>query len=116
MYGRRWFHWARRVQKVASVPGESVAAALVNYVSCPSIIFISDWAAGAHNQVFFNNLWDRFEEIDKDHDRHLDIGEFARGAALVGVQLRAEDVEFEFQQCDSSGDGTIVREATRESF
>lgn len=64
-----------------------------------------DWC----HQVFFNNLWDRFEEIDKDRDRHLNIEEFAAGAALVGVPLCAEDVEFEFRQCDASGDGTIVR-------
>jgi hypothetical protein len=41
--------------------------------------------------------------------------EFARGAALVGVTLSDEEAAFEFEQCDSSGDGTIVRVPTYET-
>ena len=51
---------------------------------------------------------DRFEEIDNDKDRHLDLSEFTKGAELVGVALTTEEASFEFNQCDDSGDGTIL--------
>ena len=33
--------------------------------------------------VYFNNLWHKFEEIDSDHDRRIDIDEFATVSPIL---------------------------------
>jgi Ca2+-binding EF-hand superfamily protein len=36
-----------------------------------------------HYLIYFTDLWQTFDEIDADHDKRLDLGEFARASALV---------------------------------
>jgi Ca2+-binding EF-hand superfamily protein len=56
--------------------------------------------------VYFNELWDRFEEIDRNHDHRLNLDEFIDGCAVVGLEL--QDAEFCFNEIDSSGGGFIL--------
>ena len=58
--------------------------------------------------VYFNNLWHTFEEIDSDHDRHIDAQEFAAGCATMGMNLSAEDAAAQFAECDTDGGGMIL--------
>jgi Ca2+-binding EF-hand superfamily protein len=54
--------------------------------------------------VYFNELWDRFEEIDRNHDHRLNLDEFTDGCAVVGLELADErDAERSFNEIDVSG-------------
>lgn len=58
--------------------------------------------------VYFNNMWHKFEAIDSDHDRRLDLAEFAAGCKIVGLEIRPEEAEAEFTRCDADGGGMIL--------
>ena len=58
--------------------------------------------------VFFQGMWERFDEIDTDGDHKLDQGEFAKGCATLGLELSAEEAAAEFAQCDSDGGGFVL--------
>ena len=58
--------------------------------------------------VFFNNLWHKFEGIDSDHDRRLDLAEFTAGCSVIGLALSPEQAELEFARCDADGGGLIL--------
>ena len=58
--------------------------------------------------VYFNNLWLKFEEIDSDHDRRMDIDEFAKGCEIIGVTLSAEEAAAEFHKCAADGGSHIL--------
>ena len=74
--------------------------------------------------VYFNDLWDKFDAIDKvrfslrqdrtqprrladaatcqDHDHRLDVEEFVRGCGLVGLQISREEAVREFGAMDGN--------------
>jgi Ca2+-binding EF-hand superfamily protein len=58
--------------------------------------------------VYFNNLWEKFEEIDSDHDRRLSADEFAAGCEILGLGLSAEEALAEFEACDTDGGGMVL--------
>lgn len=58
--------------------------------------------------VYFNNLWHKFEEIDKDHDHRLNAHEFANWCQVVGISLSSEEAAAEFRKCDANGGGQIL--------
>ena len=58
--------------------------------------------------VYFNNLWSKFEEIDSDHDRRIDIDEFAKGCEIIGLTLSTEEAAAQFKRCDADGGGQIL--------
>ena len=60
--------------------------------------------------VFFQGMWERFDEIDTDGDHKLDQEEFAKGCATLGLELSAEAAAAEFAQCDSDGGGCVLFE------
>jgi hypothetical protein len=53
--------------------------------------------------VFFNNFWHKFEGIDSDHDRRLDLAQFTAGCSVIGLALSPEQAELEFAGCDADG-------------
>ena len=57
--------------------------------------------------VYFNDLWDKFEEIDENGDRRLSAEEFAHGGAVVGLALTAEEAAAEFAKVDADGGGFV---------
>ena len=58
--------------------------------------------------VYFNELWDTFEEIDTDGDRRLTKAEFARGGRAVGLSLSAEQAAAEFARVDENEGGYVL--------
>jgi Ca2+-binding EF-hand superfamily protein len=68
----------------------------------------SEFALLLQYMVYFNNLWHKFEAIDSDHDRRLDLGEFTAGCKMLGLEISAEEAEAEFMRCDADGGGLIL--------
>ena len=60
--------------------------------------------------VYFNNLWHKFEEIDSDGDRRLDLPEFAQGCATLGLELSESEAAAEFAVVDRDGGGMVLFE------
>lgn len=58
--------------------------------------------------VYFNNLWQKFDEIDNDHDRRLDVDEFAHGCGVLGIELSPKQARAEFARCDADGAGMVL--------
>ena len=58
--------------------------------------------------VYFNKLWDKFEEIDSDGDRRLTLEEFTRSTKVVGLALSAEAAAAEFAKCDANKGGFVL--------
>ena len=58
--------------------------------------------------VYFNNLWHKFEQIDDDHDRRLDVDEFVHGCRLLGIELSPKQARAEFKRCDADGGGIVL--------
>ena len=50
--------------------------------------------------VYFNNLWDKFDEIDSSGDRRLSVDEFIAGCDLVGETMTAVEARREFSEID----------------
>ena len=40
--------------------------------------------------LYFNALWEKFDEIDRDNDHRLQLEEFKRGCELLGMDISAE--------------------------
>eukprot|EP01043_Picozoa_sp_COSAG02_P038012 COSAG02_NODE_2899_length_7779_cov_6.028776_2_plen_433_part_00 len=68
----------------------------------------SEFALLLQYMVYFNNLWHKFEAIDSDHDRRLDLGEFTVGCEMLGLEISAEEAEAEFMRCDADEGGLIL--------
>ena len=68
----------------------------------------SEFALLLQYMVYFNNLWHKFEAIDSDHDRRLDLAEFTAGCQILGLDISAEETEAEFMRCDADGGGMIL--------
>ena len=58
--------------------------------------------------VYFNNLWDKFDEIDANHDHRLNLEEFKRGCDLVGIKLAPGEQDREFAAMDDNGGGFVL--------
>jgi Ca2+-binding EF-hand superfamily protein len=58
--------------------------------------------------VYFNNLWDKFEEIDRDGDRRLTCREFFEGTQVLGVDVGRAEAEREFEAMDENKGGYVL--------
>ena len=58
--------------------------------------------------VYFNNLWHKFSDIDTDHDRRLDLGEFTTACGVLGLTVSPQEAATEFAKCDADGGGMIL--------
>jgi len=58
--------------------------------------------------VLFQRLWKQFAEIDDDGDRRVDLGEFARGAAALELDLSADEATAMFEEMDCDGGGFVL--------
>jgi Ca2+-binding EF-hand superfamily protein len=58
--------------------------------------------------VYFDAMWARFDEIDRDRDHRLTQAEFAQGCAVMGIQLSRSVAAAEFEAMDENGGGFIL--------
>ena len=60
------------------------------------------------NLVAYARVWDLFYEFDASGDRRLDLGEFTRGCAALGVDIPASEIVAEFDRVDANGGGLVL--------
>ena len=60
------------------------------------------------NLVFFNNLWAKFEEIDKNHDKRLDLDEFKDAGKMLDITVADWRAEEDFDRIDEDGSGYVT--------
>jgi hypothetical protein len=58
--------------------------------------------------VAYARVWDLFYEFDSSGDRRLDLAEFARGCASLGIELSAKELIKEFDRIDENDGGLIL--------
>jgi ankyrin repeat protein len=58
--------------------------------------------------VYFNNLWDKFSEIDTSGDRRLTADEFQHGCNVIGEQLSPSEANAQFSAMDANSGGFIL--------
>ena len=59
--------------------------------------------------VFFNNLWEKFEEIDYDHDRRITFDEFKNmSKKLFETDLSEKEARYIFDMIDINNGGMIL--------
>ncbi|KAH8062862.1 hypothetical protein JL720_13233 [Aureococcus anophagefferens] len=58
-------------------------------------------------------VWDLFYEFDSSGDRRLDLAEFARGCASLGIELSAKELIKEFDRIDENDGGLILFKDSR---
>jgi Ca2+-binding EF-hand superfamily protein len=59
------------------------------------------------NIFWFNKLFQIFNAIDGD-DRRIDLGEFQKGLAQLGLHMSAQEAQLEFQKIDSNHGGQVL--------
>mmetsp|Transcript_107291 Transcript_107291/g.308671 ORF Transcript_107291/g.308671 Transcript_107291/m.308671 type:complete len:485 (-) Transcript_107291:324-1778(-) len=59
------------------------------------------------NIFWFNKLFQIFQSIDGG-DRRLDLGEFQRGLATLGLQMSPQEAQAEFQKMDTDHGGQVL--------
>eukprot|EP00036_Acanthoecidae_sp_10tr_P022968 CAMPEP_0206328918 /NCGR_PEP_ID=MMETSP0106_2-20121207/22925_1 /ASSEMBLY_ACC=CAM_ASM_000206 /TAXON_ID=81532 /ORGANISM="Acanthoeca-like sp., Strain 10tr" /LENGTH=405 /DNA_ID=CAMNT_0053761609 /DNA_START=1 /DNA_END=1214 /DNA_ORIENTATION=+ len=52
-------------------------------------------------------MYQCFEEMDHDGDRHIDVGEFQASVSKLGMVLTEQEVEAEFAVVDADGSGAV---------
>mmetsp|Transcript_33855 Transcript_33855/g.40945 ORF Transcript_33855/g.40945 Transcript_33855/m.40945 type:complete len:225 (-) Transcript_33855:417-1091(-) len=60
------------------------------------------------NVVYFNQLWDKFEEIDSNHDRKMSRDEWLSGCSVVGVDASKKEAAEKFDEIDQNNGGTVL--------
>ena len=59
--------------------------------------------------VYFNKLWERFEELDFDHDRRINLQEFTMMSdKLFDTKLSDKEASYYFDLIDTNGAGMIL--------
>merc|ERR1712137_447949 len=60
------------------------------------------------NIFWFAKLFQQFSAIDTGADRRIDLGEFTRGMASLGLHMDASQAQAEFQKIDTNGGGQVL--------
>ena len=58
--------------------------------------------------IYFNELWEVFDEIDGNHDHRLNPAEFSAGCGKLGIKLSRADAAAEFAAMDENGGGFVL--------
>eukprot|EP01043_Picozoa_sp_COSAG02_P066322 COSAG02_NODE_10284_length_1978_cov_1.522086_1_plen_546_part_10 len=58
--------------------------------------------------VYFDKMWDKFSELDRDGDGRLDVKEFHAGAQTLGLDVTWATTSEEFGSMDEDGSGTVL--------
>mmetsp|Transcript_30142 Transcript_30142/g.90310 ORF Transcript_30142/g.90310 Transcript_30142/m.90310 type:complete len:1889 (-) Transcript_30142:203-5869(-) len=59
------------------------------------------------HMLYCNRMYQCFEEMDHDGDRHIDVGEFQASVSKLGMVLTEQEVEAEFAVVDADGSGAV---------
>ena len=60
------------------------------------------------NLLFYNKLFNAFEEVDTGDDRRIDLAEFQAGLPKLGMQLAEAESQAEFESIDTNGGGQVL--------
>eukprot|EP00854_Cymbomonas_tetramitiformis_P017787 gene17787-21184_t len=60
------------------------------------------------NVIYFNQVWEKFEEIDSDHDRRLSRDEWLQGCSVVGVNSTRSEAGAKYDEIDENNGGTVL--------
>ena len=58
--------------------------------------------------VYFNELWHKFDTIDRDHDHRVSLSEFRLGCQHLGLKISAGQAAEEFGRMDRDGGGFVI--------
>ena len=58
--------------------------------------------------VYFNNLWEKFEDIDANGDHRLDLQEFKDAGGHLGITVANWKAEADFKAMDANGGGYVM--------
>jgi Ca2+-binding EF-hand superfamily protein len=58
--------------------------------------------------VYFNGLWEKFEEIDSSGDRRLTLQEFVEGTRILGMDVTLAEAKCEFADMDMNQHGYVL--------
>jgi len=58
--------------------------------------------------VYFNDLWHKFDTIDRDHDHRVSLSEFRLGCQHLGLKISAGQAAEEFGRMDRDGGGFVI--------
>ncbi|KAJ3035975.1 hypothetical protein HDV00_003269 [Rhizophlyctis rosea] len=59
---------------------------------------------------YYNDLYKKFDQLDKDDDRRITFEEFKKGQKLVGLNIPEAEAKKEFDAIDTNGGGMILFE------
>eukprot|EP00043_Microstomoeca_roanoka_P008578 m.82579 g.82579 ORF g.82579 m.82579 type:complete len:562 (-) comp14304_c1_seq1:159-1844(-) len=68
----------------------------------------AEFPALLRNIVYFNKLYDTFDQMDQDGDHRLTLEEFIKALDLIGLALPKKDAEIEFMAMDSNSGGVVL--------
>eukprot|EP00055_Hartaetosiga_balthica_P008040 m.28757 g.28757 ORF g.28757 m.28757 type:complete len:647 (-) comp6087_c0_seq2:263-2203(-) len=60
------------------------------------------------NLLYFNVLYDAFDDIDKDDDRRMDFDEFKQGMGVLNISMDDADAQGEFSAMDANDGGLVL--------
>eukprot|EP00056_Hartaetosiga_gracilis_P010143 m.148755 g.148755 ORF g.148755 m.148755 type:complete len:656 (-) comp13263_c1_seq2:106-2073(-) len=60
------------------------------------------------NLLYFNVLFDTFDDIDTDDDRRVDFKEFKQGMGVLNIELDDVDAQAEFAAMDANDGGVVL--------
>ena len=60
------------------------------------------------DMVFYNKLYFVFDEVDTGDDRRVDVDEFKKSLAKLGMKLSPEEAKAEFESIDLNGGGQVL--------
>ncbi|EGD79006.1 hypothetical protein PTSG_11815 [Salpingoeca rosetta] len=60
------------------------------------------------NLLYFNCLFDAFDDIDTDDDRRVDFEEFKKGLKVLDMKMGEQDARDEFALMDENGGGVVL--------
>ena len=58
--------------------------------------------------IYFNEMWDHFEQIDVDGDHRMSPSEFVSGCSLMHIRMSRADAAAEFAAMDENGGGFVM--------
>eukprot|EP00727_Mastigamoeba_balamuthi_P001990 m51a1_g11789 hypothetical protein (210) ;mRNA; f:303573-304431 len=68
----------------------------------------NEFAALLNLLCYFDDVWKKFEQLDKSKDDRVTFDEFREGYDMLGIPLDDKDLEREFADMDENGGGYVL--------